>query len=69
MHSWPSRFGGPIKVVLWSYDLCLYLSKYVLARQRNLLPALRPSLDALLAADFRISNTLYHFALAQAGEL
>jgi len=40
----------------------------LLARQRNLLPALRPSLDALLVADFRISEALYDFALAQAGE-
>lgn len=40
----------------------------LLARQRHLLPALRPALDALLAADFRISETLYHFALAQVGE-
>ena len=40
----------------------------LLARQRHLLPALRPFLDALLAADFRISETLYYFALAQVGE-
>jgi len=41
----------------------------LLARQRHLLPTLRPALDALLAADFRISETLYHFALAQVGEV
>jgi len=40
----------------------------LLARQRNFLPALRPSLDGLLAVDFRISEALYDFALAQAGE-
>ncbi len=41
----------------------------LLAQQRGLLPALRPALDALLAADFRISTALYTFALRQAGEL
>ncbi|HDQ72318.1 MAG TPA: DUF3368 domain-containing protein [Chloroflexi bacterium] len=40
----------------------------LLARKRNVLPALRPSLDALMAADFRISEALYDFALAQVDE-
>lgn len=40
----------------------------ILARRRHWLPALRPALDALLAVDFRISEPLYHFALAQVGE-
>lgn len=41
----------------------------LLARQRNLIATLRPFLDALLEADFRISASLYHLALTQAGEL
>jgi len=40
----------------------------ILARRRGLLPALRPSLDALLAVNFRISEPLYTFALKQVGE-
>lgn len=40
----------------------------MLARKRGLVPALRPFLDALLAADFRISDALYDFALLQVDE-
>ena len=40
----------------------------LLARQRALLSEIRPLLDDLLAANFRISEALYIFALTQAGE-
>lgn len=40
----------------------------VRARQRNLLPALRPFLDELRSFDFRISDRLYEFALLQVDE-
>jgi uncharacterized protein len=38
------------------------------AKRRSLLPAVRPSLDALLDHDFRISQELYKQALMDAGE-
>jgi predicted nucleic acid-binding protein len=41
----------------------------VAAKRRGLLPAVRPSLDALLQHDFRISQRLYEQVLADAGEL
>ena len=40
----------------------------ILARQKNLLTAIKPHLDALLTADFRISETVYQLALQQVGE-
>ena len=40
----------------------------LLAKRANLLPAIRPSLDALLQHDFRISQRLYEQALSDAGE-
>lgn len=38
------------------------------AKRQNLLPALRPSLDALLQQDFRIGQRLYEQVLHDAGE-
>lgn len=38
------------------------------AKQRNLLPAIRPSLDALLQYDFRVAPALYDHILLDAGE-
>ncbi|MGH7134526.1 MAG: DUF3368 domain-containing protein [Pirellulales bacterium] len=38
------------------------------AKQRNLLPSIRPSLDALLRFDFRIAPALYEHVLRDAGE-
>ncbi|MBV9467712.1 MAG: DUF3368 domain-containing protein [Abitibacteriaceae bacterium] len=38
------------------------------AKQRNLLPLVRPSLDALLQHDFRIAPALYDQILLDAGE-
>jgi uncharacterized protein len=38
------------------------------AKQRNLLPAIRPRLDALLQHDFRIAPALYDQILLDAGE-
>lgn len=40
----------------------------ILARQRNLLVSVKPYLDALLQAEFRISDTVYELALQQVGE-
>ena len=40
----------------------------MLARQRTLIPTLKPYLDTLREADFRISDTVYELALRQAGE-
>ena len=38
------------------------------AKRRDLLPAIRPSLDALLNVGFRIAPALYDRVLAAAGE-
>ena len=38
------------------------------AKQHNLLPAIRPSLDALLQHDFRIAPALYDQIISDAGE-
>ena len=38
------------------------------ARQRSLIPALKPALDALLHFNFRISPSLYRMLLESAGE-
>lgn len=38
------------------------------AKRQNFLPALRPSLDALVQQDFRISRQLYERVLVDAGE-
>jgi len=40
----------------------------ILARQRNLLAAIKPSLDTLMKSDFRISKDLYRLALRASGE-
>ena len=40
----------------------------ILARQKELVDALKPYLDSLLALDFRISKTVYQLALRQVGE-
>lgn len=40
----------------------------ILARQRNVLAAVKPYLDALRQAEFRISETVYHLALQQVEE-
>jgi predicted nucleic acid-binding protein len=40
----------------------------ILARQRNLLAAIKPSLDTLMKSDFRISKDLYRLALQASGE-
>jgi predicted nucleic acid-binding protein len=40
----------------------------LLARQRNLLVTLKPSLDTLIESDFRISKDLYRWALQSSGE-
>jgi predicted nucleic acid-binding protein len=40
----------------------------LLARQRNLLAAVKPHLDTLRQAEFRISEIIYHLALQQVGE-
>ncbi|MCB0209740.1 MAG: DUF3368 domain-containing protein [Anaerolineae bacterium] len=39
-----------------------------MARQKELVGALKPYLDSLLALDFRISKTVYQLALRQVGE-
>jgi predicted nucleic acid-binding protein len=39
------------------------------SKQRGLLPALRPHLDALLAHHFRVSQQLYQQVLRDAGEI
>ena len=41
----------------------------ILARQGDLLPSLKPQLDALLKEDFRISDMVYDLALRQVGEI
>ena len=40
----------------------------ILARQRKLIPKLKPHLDALLARDFRVSERLYDLALSRVQE-
>jgi predicted nucleic acid-binding protein len=40
----------------------------VLAKSAGLLPAVRPVLDALMAAGFRVSQAIYERSLAAAGE-
>ena len=40
----------------------------MLARQRNLLVTLKPSLDTLIESGFRISKDLYRWALQSSGE-
>lgn len=40
----------------------------ILASERGLIPAIRPDLDALIAAGFHVSGTLYADALRLAGE-
>jgi len=40
----------------------------ITARQRHLLPALKPHLDQLRQVDFHIAEALYTFALQQVGE-
>ncbi len=39
------------------------------AKQRGLIPTVRPVLDDLLATGFRLSDALYQGALRRAGEL
>jgi predicted nucleic acid-binding protein len=41
---------------------------FILARQREVVSAIRPFLDSLLAADFRISDHLYQRVLQDVGE-
>lgn len=45
------------------------LGLLLLARRQQMITALKPYLDALLAADFRIAAALYQHALRQAGEI
>ena len=40
----------------------------ILARDRNLIPALKPHLDRLLKEEFHIADELYQLALRRAGE-
>jgi predicted nucleic acid-binding protein len=40
----------------------------MLARQRNLLVTLKPSLDTLIESGFRILKDLYRWALQSSGE-
>jgi predicted nucleic acid-binding protein len=40
----------------------------ILARERNLLAAIKPALDVLVKSDFRISRDLYRLALQSSGE-
>lgn len=40
----------------------------ILARQKNLLVTIKPSLDTLMKSDFRISRDLYRLALQSSGE-
>ncbi len=44
------------------------MSQSVFVSAENPLSAIKPHLDALLAADFRISDTVYQLALQQVGE-
>ncbi len=49
-------------------DLIGVLGVLALAKRKGLLPEIRPALDALLRAGFRISNDLYRFVLEDADE-